>query len=589
MVSVGVLLLVCAVYWPVLHAGFAWDDFTAFVENDWLVAGDQWRHYVLRDFHGWINYFRPLGVLLFTAQARLFDSQSGPMHMVSLVLHVAGTALIGVIVAHCTRASQTDRLVRVGWIGACMLMYGLHPALTESIAWISSQFELLLVLFVLTGAWAAITMPTGWTRALAMGLAFFLAACSKETAVVMPLLVLLFDWAVIRRRDGHEAMPAARRAFVLRNAGAAAAMLIAGLAYLVFRNFGLGHLLVPTPMYGGELSPLGNVQKIAWTGWSYLKLLLVPAQGLDAVHSFEATQFQTVQPGLLVFAIASVALTGWAAYATIARGTPYACLILAVFLTLFPTLNILPAGYAISLYHDRYVALALAMCCVMLPLTHLPRLEILRSRAILAGGCFVAIAWVAASLATIRATLPTWRDDESLWRSTIVRNAANEVVQYNLVAALLRNALTEDAAVYTERFAESGTACARCDIEVASVLLDEGRIDRASWFLHRAGTSPRLAADLDMRGRYQLIAGQLAFLQERHADAIPLLRDSIAIHAEEVLAHYLLAESLALTGDLASAEVAADAALAFATESQRTALRQWRTNLIWRGQDSPAG
>lgn len=58
--------------------------------------------------------------------------------------------------------------------------------------------------------------------------------------------------------------------------------------------------------------------------------------------------------------------------------------------------------------------------------------------------------------------------------------------------------------------------------------------------------------------------------QAQHEDAAALLRRSIAITPEEPLAHYLLAESFAMTGDWPSA--AADTALAIARDDQRAAL-----------------
>lgn len=589
MVPAGLLslALIAIVYWPARHAGFVWDDLTAFVENDWLVDGDQWRHYVLRDFHGWVNYFRPLGVVGFTLQARLFESQPGPMHLVSLALHLAGTTLVGLIVAHCTRALRLDGSLRATWTAACMLLYGLHPALTESVAWISSQFELLLVIFSLSAILAAIAVPTGVLRALTIGTAFFLAACSKETAVVLPALVLLFDWVYMRRTHSRAAPPLSGRVFVRRNAGALTAMVAAGLIYLGLRHHGLGHLLAPAPMYGGDLSLLGTVQKITWTWASYLKLLLLPAQHLDAVHSFDPEDFTVARPGLLAFAAASVMLVGWATRAALARGTPVACLILALFLGVFPTLNILPTGYAVSLYHDRYIMLALAACCSMLPLIPWPRVKGIGSQRALAIGAVVAITWVAASVVTIRGALPVWKDDESLWRSAIKGSSANEVVQYNLVVALLRNGQLEAAVTHGDRFAEAGSACTRCDIEVASFLLDGGRPDRAALFLERASSSASLGTDLDLRGRYQLIAGQLAFTEARYEDAITLLRRSIAITPKESLAHYLLAESLAMAGDWPSAAAAADAALAAARDDQRAVLHQWRSLLVQRDANRP--
>lgn len=579
-VAAVVLVLVGIAYLPVIHAGFVWDDLTAFVENDWLVSGDQWQHYVLRDFHGWINYFRPLGVALFTAEARLFGSEPSPMHVVSLALHLAATGLVGSIVHHCTRVLTVGPWTALGWIGGCMLLYGLHPALTESVAWISSQFELLLVIFCLSAAWAAAAMPVGRLRTTAIGIGFFLAACSKETAVALPLLVLLLDWAIIRRRDNEHSISTSRRIFARRNASACLAMLVAGLGYLWFRHYGLGYLLVSAPMYGGDLSPLGDVQKSAWTWWSYLKLLVLPVQELNAVHSFGPESFETTRPTLLLLAGVSLGLIGWSAYLAIMRGTAAACVILAIVIALFPTLNIVPTGYSISVYHDRYVALALAMCCVMLPLVRWPRITIMRPRTISMVGYGTAAVWLASSLLTIRSTLPAWQDDESLWRETITNNATNEVVQYNLVAALVRGHKIADANAMIDRFNHSGHECIPCEIEVASFELDLGNHGRASEIIDRIAEASRISDDLDVRGRYYLVAGQLALETGQQKSAIQLLRAGIELLPDRVFARVLLAESLVAADRLSEAEVEAQHAVVAGGEATREMLEHWRLQLF---------
>ena len=578
---IAVLLLVWAVYWPVRNAGFVWDDIISFVENDWLRTGSQWQHYVLRDFHGWLNYFRPLGVALFTVQVRLFDNQPAAMHLVSLALHLGCTALVGAIVAHSTRVLGFSKWKRAAWLAACMVAYGLHPALIEAVAWIGCQFELLVTGFTLMGAWAAIAMRLKGLRATTLGLCFFLAACAKESAVVFPALVLLLAWAVLCREHHNLDASALRREFLARNLTAIVAMVAAGIAYLCFRYAALGYLLHPAPMYGGELSTLGNVQKIAWTLWSYLRLLIAPAMDLNPVHSFDPAEFEVARPGLLAFATVAAVGMCWAIFAAVARGSLAACLVLMFVAGLFPALNILPMGYAIGLYHERYIMMALAFCCALLPLVRWPRLDTLRPRAKGAIAGAIMLAWVASSLLTIRTTLPMWRDDETLWRWAITRNATNEVVQYNLIAALLRSGRLGEANAFVERFAALGAECARCDIEVASFELDRGNTERAALLIDRFSASERIFRDLNARGDYFLTAGQLALAQGRPSEASELLRAGIALHPGEPSAYVLLAEALAGSGKRAEAIFAAERAVTKGTTAAaRSALKQWRDNFV---------
>src|SRR5690606_36524885 len=108
-----------------------------------------------------------------------------------------------------------------------------------------------------------------------------------------------------------------------------------------------------------------------------------------------------------------------------------ACLILIVTSSLLPVLNVLPTGFALSLYHERYAINALAFGSVLLPLLPWPRWSVLSpsvKRLLLGTSAFV---WVASSVLTIRSTLPLWLEDERLWRWAVAENPTSEVAQYN--------------------------------------------------------------------------------------------------------------------------------------------------------------
>src|SRR4051812_2532208 len=92
-----VLCLVGVVYWPLHLADFVWDDQVCMYDAEWLRQGDVWNRFISTDFCGWKNYFRPLVVALFSIELRAFDATPGPMHLVSLALHLANIVLVGLL------------------------------------------------------------------------------------------------------------------------------------------------------------------------------------------------------------------------------------------------------------------------------------------------------------------------------------------------------------------------------------------------------------------------------------------------------------------------------------------------------------
>src|SRR5487761_2750661 len=95
--AAAVLAATAIAYWPIHAAGLVWDDKFYLHDRAWLRQGRDWLQIVFHGFPDWGAYFRPLGVALFTAEIRLFDTAPMPMHMTSLVLHLLNTLLVGLV------------------------------------------------------------------------------------------------------------------------------------------------------------------------------------------------------------------------------------------------------------------------------------------------------------------------------------------------------------------------------------------------------------------------------------------------------------------------------------------------------------
>lgn len=574
-----VLLLIGLAYWSVRNGGFVWDDIINFVENDHLVNGTEWQHYLLRDFNGWTNYFRPLVVGLFAIQLRVFGGDPEGMHLTSLGLHLANATLVGLLAWRCAQCSRmSSSRVRTLLPLACMLLYGLHPALIEAVAWIGCQFDLVATFFMLLGTLGAVWLRPSGRRLVVVASCFFLAACSKESAAVFPALVLLVDWLVQSRQHTGVPRKIFLKAFFNRNAFLFIALILAGALYLLFRAWGLGYLLHDAPHYGGETGALGSIQKASYTYFQYWRLFFLPFSGIGPVHSAPAEGFGSVDWLLLAFAGISVAGISWAIFATLVHRSAWGGFILIVLVSLLPVLNLVPTGFAVSLYHERYIINALAFGIAVVPLLPWPRFKCLRQRTsrvvlvALTGG------WIILSLMTIRGTLPLWMDDEALWRWALSTNQRHEVVQYNLVVALLRNNKTDDANEYVDRFSNGGE-CARCAIHVANMELDRGGLVRAGELIDYVKSSKQVIVDVNVYGDYLLTAGQFLAAKEQFGDAVDLLREGLAIHPEDIVANVVLAESLLKLGHHDEAVARGRIAIGIADKGRIEIVETWFSDL----------
>jgi tetratricopeptide (TPR) repeat protein len=166
------------------------------------------------------NAWRPIHLLWLWAGNRLFGPSALAFHLGNLVLHIANALLLLALFRRLVPALPL--------ISACLgaAVFALHPAITESVAWISGVTDPLMSLFLLASFLAYLDWRDGggW---LALAISLFLFAgglLCKETAAVWPLVLLLHE-TLLGAKEGR------RRAL----AGLALFLLLLGL-YLILRS-----------------------------------------------------------------------------------------------------------------------------------------------------------------------------------------------------------------------------------------------------------------------------------------------------------------------------------------------------------------
>ena len=489
--AAALLAAICILYWPVVHGDFVWDDVVNFRWNDWLTRGDQWKHYIFKGFNFWAYYFRPLVVGLFTVQLRLFDGAPGPMHLVSLGFHLLNTLLVGLLALRCADSARLASGRRALALLVPMALFGLHPSVIETVAWVGCQYDLLLTTFTLLGLLASTSTRRPVRRALLVAGCFFLAALTKESAVAFPLVLVAFDWAVQARRDGRA--PPLRR-FVARNLGTWAAVLAAGLAYLAFRHLAMGPSVMPAADPG--LSLVGHVQLVCSTYIRYWRTVFLPTWGMGPVHEFSPGQFEPVTAVSALVDIAAVAIPAASAWFAFRRGSALACIALVVTASLLPVLRILPVAFNPNLFHDRYLTCGLAVACAMLPLLrpHLPgavasRLSPGFLRGLAAG---VAMVWLALSAVAIRTTVPLWANETSLWTWAYATDPDSVYAISNLLELDLAAGRLDRAGMLADRVLAERIECTQCLPMIGKLALREGDAERAERVLQVLRLNPRV-------------------------------------------------------------------------------------------------
>ena len=379
--------------------------------------------------------------------AARFERNVWGYHAVNLAIHLAAAlALFGVV----RRTLLGERLrARLGSAAnalsfAVALLWVVHPLNTEAVTYVVQRVESLMGLFALLALYCAIR-AAGATRSylwVAGALAAYaLALGSKEVAVVVPILILSWDFVFLSAAPTADARAQAgwRQRWPLY---AGLAVISAGLAFTV---------------PGARARSVGfHLQ--GWTPWTYLltesgvvvhylRLAIWPAPlVLDPYWSMVRSLGPVAWPLAMLAGLVGLTLVG------MTKRRPAAFAMAWFFAILAPTSSVLPVVTEVAAEHRMYLPLAALVSLAVVggylgarvllarvsPTSLLPRLAPALGTAVVLG---VAILL---GLQT-RARSLDYVTDEHIWRDTIAKQPGNPRARTGLGADLVAAGRYEEA------------------------------------------------------------------------------------------------------------------------------------------------
>ncbi len=181
------LLIIAAGFWvfsPALHGDWLMDDDMYLTQN--ALLNDPARLWKIWFAPGALTEYYPIEASLQAAQWHFWHLNTLGYHLSNLILHVISALLVWRLL---------DKFgLRLAWLGG--LLFVIHPAVVESVAWISElKNTLSLPFFLLSmGAWIDYEdrkRPRDYF--LALGL-FLLAMLCKISMAPFPFVILLYAW-----------------------------------------------------------------------------------------------------------------------------------------------------------------------------------------------------------------------------------------------------------------------------------------------------------------------------------------------------------------------------------------------------------
>ncbi len=426
LILLTVLILAAIVYLPALggsfvaddadqivlaHAGFAWHAIPAyFTHSVW--------EYLLSVR---TNYYRPVFLVWLTINYKLFGLEPVWWHAAAVALHLAATALLYFVARRVTRDQLTA--------GIAALIFGVHPAHVETVAWLSGATDSLLAVSMFAAILCYLRaredphLRIRWeVNAVAL---FAMALFTKETAVVLPILLAAAD----RLRDGRQRL--------WNIAEHIAPYLAVLLIYLGARIHALGGLAPVARAW----TPSMIANTLPGVLLFYLRQMAIPLNDYSFIHPLEAVRQFSISQVLLPAALVGVAALGllWVAR----RGPAAAFSVALLALPLLPVLSL--RGFAFDdIAHDRYLYIPSAGLCILfaMGLRSIDAFELKREDLLL-GVVVVAVAG-ALSVVTVQTTA-YWQDDLALFTRAVAVAPDSTIAAEYLGSTLVRQQRCSEA------------------------------------------------------------------------------------------------------------------------------------------------
>jgi tetratricopeptide (TPR) repeat protein len=391
---VAALAAVLLAYEPALDGPFVLDDLNL------PFTGEE---YAQLPLIGWIRGLRPLLMLSFWVNYQLSGMQPVSYHFLNLLLHVATAGLAFLIMRKLLGRAGESGFKRDALAAFAGGLFLLHPAQTESVAYVASRSEVLSVLFV----YAAFALflyrrseAISWLESVAI-------------LVLLPLLLLTdyywnpgFSFRGIRKNW---------KLYALTGAGAVLA------ARMVW------HVLRAADTAGFSIKEFTWYQYFfteCRAIWLYIRLFLFPyGQNIDHDFPISRTLFEH---GAIVALAALLALVVAAVYYR--RRFPLASYgFLAFLLLLAPTSSFVPIMDPVAEHRLYLPFLGLLLVAV----------EVLRRWKIGRGALGAALAGILvfASFLTYSRSL-LWSSDLALWQDSVSKSPLKSRPQFQLAFAL---------------------------------------------------------------------------------------------------------------------------------------------------------
>lgn len=530
---IGSILIGAAIlYHQTLFNSYVWDDLLLFVNNPDLRLGDiTWAKLSIPILPA-TTYFRPVVLGSFALEFHLLGVSASISHAINLAAYLAVVLLTFCISTLIFRHLKIENAERRAALAA--LLYAVHPALVESVAWSSGRFDLFATLFFLAAIFTDLKWEAGWLKSSTVGLLALLAMGSKETGLMLPLALVTVRLCIATSPE--TSLKSAALNSLHQNRKTWLALIAVVIIYLTVRSLTFHRLYHSNTVLAATISnPFLHILLCLQTWFFYLKTIFIPFNDIGVMHPALAL----TSPQALIEATIGIVVLGFIVIGFF-RLQRVAILTTAGFLCLLPVLHIIPLTIGENIGQERFLVLplvffAMAICSVKTNFLVETRIAKFGTSTILAG-------WVMLAILSTYSTVPLWKNDMALWQWTHTKHPDSEYASYSLISAAFLNKRPDIAEPILSKLREKGDLNPYFQIVYGDYLNKSGQHEEGIQSLANGLT--QLSAEKKTEQR-QLTAyaytamAQAYFESRRYQDAMQAIKESYLYEPNRPFTHIL--------------------------------------------------
>jgi tetratricopeptide (TPR) repeat protein len=471
------LLLIAIAYLPTFSGEFILDDRPFVKENpyiqrfhglvSYLTQEDGISHQASDGRHS--GYYRPLLSLSYTLDLKMWGMNPAGFRFTNLLLHLLICLLLYAVLRRFIRSRLSLCLA--------VLLFGLHPANTETVSWVSSRNNILVALFSLAVLYCHMkgnADTNGWWRICAL-VCFGFSLLSKEFAVMILPILICYDQVMVKNREP-----------LLKRAKSYIPFLALILGYFVLRSMAV-------PEFAPPRSNISWWQSIYYTPFLImvnLRIVLLPY----GLHNFMITYPEDYLGGEALAGFIGLGMLAWA-LRHFRQHSSFLFAVLAFLLALFPILNIIPTS-ATSLVSMRWLYFPMIFL-VFTAETGIRR--VMKVGRTFLGTSLLILIVLYFGIYTFILNNNHWKREEDFFRNEVVL-FDNRFYESDYARMLHRGGDYQKAIVHYKKALKDNPKRADTYINFASLLVEMGKPDEALQYLRRA--EPLYMAQKDVAAFY---------------------------------------------------------------------------------------